>query len=149
MVTLRQPLTLAECQLVREWRNAPDVLPMLRTGFKTEEEQEQFYWRVIQSPQSRHRYYAIERDSEFVGMGGLTHRRWRGAEISLILAPAHRRHGIGREAVALLLEEADGLGLKRVTGECYQDNPAAEFWARLVAESGAFVKGNRYKWTWR
>jgi RimJ/RimL family protein N-acetyltransferase len=147
-VILRQPLTLAECQQVRVWRNAPDVLPMLRTGEKTEAEQDAFYRNVILNPTSVHRYYAIDAPVQwtvrhdgqasgtvFVGMGGLTYinRERKEAEISLLLGPLFRRNGYGRAAVQALLTEAFGpLGLDAVIGECYAANPARTFWAKLV-----------------
>lgn len=132
-VTLRQPLTLAECMTIREWRNDPAVAPMLRTGTKTEAEQYQFYVDHIYWPwwarfiwwlagrQREHEYYAIEYYGAFVGMGGLTYlNRTPGeAEISLIIGPMYRGAGIGSWAVDALLEEASRLGLERVIGECY------------------------------
>jgi RimJ/RimL family protein N-acetyltransferase len=145
MVTLRPP-TLAECQLVREWRNDPAVLPMLRTGYKTEAEQGAFYrrhvapswlWRVVDAilGGQKHRYFALLHDGALIGMGGLTHlRRRRGeGEISLILSPAHRGRGHGRQCVRALLDEAWRSGLRAVDGECYVGG-ATEFWRRMRNE---------------
>lgn len=154
MVTLRQPLTLAECQQVRIWRNDPAVLPMLRTGYKTEEEQEQFYRDVICNPKAPHWYYAIEADGQFIGMGGLTYvKRWkRCAEISLILGPDYRGNGYGREAVAALLEEAANRRLRWVEGECYADSPALGFWTKVIADSAEYAeianKSGSLRWRW-
>lgn len=134
-VTLRQPLTLEECQLVREWRNDPKVLPMLRTGYKTEEEQVRFYLDVICGPESEHRYYAIEDEHLFVGMGGLTYlgRVPGEGEISLIVGPMFRSKGIGEQAVRGLVDEGfSALSLSRVIGQCYAANPAREWWASVV-----------------
>jgi RimJ/RimL family protein N-acetyltransferase len=143
MVTLRPP-TLAECQLVREWRNDPAVLPMLRTGYKTEAEQAAFYRDVVCNPESEHRYYAIvatyvdedtlELRDLFVGLGGLTYLgRVQGeAEISLIIDPAKRGLRLGHMSVVALLRHAfSELGLSAVSGECY---PAGNrrFWGRML-----------------
>lgn len=143
-VTLRQPLTLAECQLVREWRNDPAVLPMLRTGHKTAEQQEQFYHDVICNPESQHWYYAIEADGQFVGMGGLTYLDSdnRMAEISLIVSPEVRGKGVGSKAVDALMVEAKRIGLVSVVGECYATG-AIEFWTKQIAR-----RQQTFLWRW-
>lgn len=152
-VTLR-PITLEECQLVREWRNDPLVLPMLRTANPlTAEQQAAFYRNVVCNRASGHRYYAIVRPcpidttsmsdktpqfvwrDQFIGMGGLTYltRRAGEAEISLILGPQFRGNGFGAAAVDALLTEAyDVLKLEAVVGECYEKNGARDFWARML-----------------
>lgn len=130
-----RPITHGECHVIREWRNAPDVLPMLRTGSKTEAEQDRFYNDIIVNPASPHRYYALEADGQFVGMGGLTYlNRLAGfGEISLLLGPQYRRAGLGSCAVGALLTEAFGpLQLWAVFGECYAANPARGFWCRQL-----------------
>jgi len=134
MVSLRQPLSLEECQTIRVWRNAPDVFPMLRTGYKTEEQQLWFYINVIRDPAAPHLYYAIESNGRFAGVGGLTylHKILGETEISLVLGPAFRRHGIGAQAVKLLREKAWALGMTRVIGECYEKSPAIGFWLKQV-----------------
>lgn len=144
-VTLRQPLTFEECQLVRHWRNDPIVTPMLRTGAKTYEEQAEFFKTVIDNPSNRdHRFYALEVGGVFVGMGGLTYlRRNPGdAEISLILHPSYRGLGIGPVAVDALLREAQRLGLKSVCGECYATGHVP-FWTSQIRRHKA-----AFKWTW-
>lgn len=133
-ITLRT-LTLAECLQVREWRQAPDVLPMLRTGAQTVEEQTEFYWDHIRGGSTRHRFYALAAQDVFIGMGGLTYldRRPGVGEISLLIGPAWRRAGYGTAAVDALLAEGFGtLGLQSVVGECYRANPARRFWERLL-----------------
>ncbi len=155
-VTLRQPLTLEECQTVRQWRNDPAVLPMLRTGHKTEAQQARFYRRVIAPNIWRrlwsavtfapvHRYYALDVDGVFIGMGGLTYIQPVAgrAEISLIVDPFLRRLGVGRRAVSALLDEAARLGLSTVTGECYATGNL-RFWTSVINERPATVK---WEWT--
>ena len=129
-------LTPDECELVRQWRNAPDVLPMLRTQEPlTEEQQAAFYCDVVMNPDSHHRYYALRHHGQFVGMGGLTYldRVPGEGEISLILGPTFRRGGLGTLAVQALREEAKRLGLAWVVGECYDANPARQFWVKTIA----------------
>ncbi len=141
-------LTLEQCELTRQWRNAPDVLPMLRTKEPvTIEQQAAFYRDVVCNPDSNHRYYALfddvveETDTAirfahpFIGMGGLTYldRVPGEGEISLILGPDFRRTGLGSQAVLALRDEAGRLGLRWVVGECYDSNPALDFWVKQVA----------------
>lgn len=146
-------LTLEQCELVRQWRNEPDVLPMLRTPEPlTAEQQAAFYRDVVCNPGSNHRYYALiatrlqrveeERREVFVGMGGLTYlNRTPGeAEISLILGPSFRQDGHGTRAVQALRAEAARLGLKWVVGECYDRNPALSFWVKTVTRTDASVR---------
>lgn len=155
-MTLR-PLTLDECQQVRQWRNDLAVLPMLRTKAPiTEAQQAAFYRDVVTNPESDHRYYAIEhRGGAFAGMGGLTYlsRAPGEAEISLILSPVWRGFGLGPEAVRLLLVEARRLRLRAVTGECYKEGPQS-FWLRVIPrmpclwEGATFPDGTLcWKWT--
>lgn len=142
-VTLRQPLTLEECQQIRIWRNATDVFPMLRTGYKSPADQARFYhthvaprfWRrTFWAPD--HRYYAVEVDGKLAGVSGLTYLRKRQgeAEISLVLGPWYRGKGIGSQVVDLVLAEAWRLGLTSVTGECYKSGAMA-FWTKQVSQS--------------
>jgi RimJ/RimL family protein N-acetyltransferase len=136
-------LTAAECELVRQWRNAADVLPMLRTREPlTVEQQQAFYRNVVLNPTSPHRYYALRHEHAFVGMGGLTYldRVPGEAEISLILGPQFRRSGHGTRAVQALRQEARRLGLQWVVGECYEANPARDFWVRIVTSCDGHIR---------
>lgn len=140
MVTIRQPMSLAECQRVRIWRNDPSVFPMLRTGYKTEAEQEAFYHQHIAPKwyqwtywKPEHRYYAVDVFTHFAGITGLTYIEDGEAEISLVLGPPFRGKGIGAAAVTLVLDEARRLGLHSVRGECYPAG-AIQFWTQQVVE---------------
>jgi len=129
-------LTLQDCQLVRMWRN--QCLGTLRTSNAlTEKQQEDFYYNTICNPSSPHRYYGIYENAVLIGMGGITNIQWENSigEISLIINPALHGQGIGTKAVNLLLDEAfNRLNLKTVCGECYECNPAVNFWKRIVQE---------------
>ncbi len=156
-VHLRQ-ITLDECLMVGEWRNDPAVMPMLRTGYKTEADQRRFYWqhcywpwwrKLIQKPE--HRYYAVAVGEQCVGITGLTYLSGvpGEAEISLVLGPHYRRVGIGPQAVDLLLAEAWHLGLTAVTGECYPFGNVG-FWKHQAEQRGAaFARNPRGSWVWR
>lgn len=147
---LRQP-TLEECELVRQWRNDPEVLPTLRTKEPlTKEQQAAFYRDVVCNPKANHRYYAIARErfaepEIFMGLGGLTYldRTTGEAEISLILGPQFRNKRFGSEAVQALRMKATELGLRWVVGECYLENPARTFWVKQVARCDGSARFDR------
>lgn len=162
-VTLREPLTLAECQRIRDWRNAPDVFPMLRSGYLTEDQQTQFYHQHIAPQfwqrtywQPEHQYFAIDADGRLAGVGGLTYlRRTKGeTEISLVLGPHARGKGIGHRALCLLLQMAWHRGLTRVIGECYLESPARGFWQKQLCRVPGtlrlvtFDPNGTMRWTW-
>ena len=129
--------TLEQCEQVRLWRNAPDVLPTLRTKEPlTAEQQAAFYRDVVCNPDSNHRYYGLFLLGAFVGLGGLTYldRVPGEGEISLILDPEVRGSGLGAQAVQRLREEGARLGLKIIVGECYNVNPAQSFWVKQIAK---------------
>lgn len=158
-VTLRRPLTYEECQTIRLWRNDPDVMPMLRTGYKTTAQQAEFYYthiapgfwqRTFWRPE--HRYYAVTIHDACVGVTGLTYllRVPGEAEISLVLGPMYRRVGIGSKAVDLILEEAWRLGLSAVIGECYAFGNV-RFWRKQAERRGAQFEWHpeAHSWRWR
>jgi RimJ/RimL family protein N-acetyltransferase len=139
-------LTLAQCELVRQWRNqCPETL---RTPYPlTPENQRIFYHEVVSNRNNPLRYWAILDREEvkgechegfierFVGMGGLTNIQWenRIAEISLILDPQYRGKGLGEKAVDLLLAEGfNRMGLKTICGECYLTHEGWNFWAEMI-----------------
>ena len=135
--------TLADCEIVRLWRN--ECLETLRTPHPlTAEMQEAFYRDVICNRNSPHRYWSIydvvrrlQKDVDaLVGFGGMTNIEWenRQAEISLIIYPALQGQGYGKKAVELLLDQAfNYMNLELVYGECYFCNDrGVEFWKSIV-----------------
>lgn len=163
---LRRP-TAEECEQIRVWRNAPDVLPILRTKEPiTVEQQAAFYRDVICNPASEHRYYALDGAidqtaladrkpnvfKQFIGIGGLTYIKDGKTEITLVLGPAFRGKGYGSRAVDALLDEARRLGLTCVTGECYSAGNQA-FWKaqlrRISAPSSGIGGDGSLRWEWR
>jgi RimJ/RimL family protein N-acetyltransferase len=76
-----------------------------------------------------------------MGFGGITNIQWenRIGEISLILHPDFRNKGYGEKAVELLLDQAfNYLNLQTVCGECYNCNPAAMFWQKIIDKYKAY-----------
>ena len=145
-----EPLTKEQCEIVRVWRN--NTLETLRTPYPlTEEMQADFFKNVINNRNSPHRYWSIiEGVGEFadvehrlIGMGGLTGIQWenRIAEISLIIDPALRNKGYGKQAVALLLDEGfKRMNLQTIFGECYQVNESGcKFWENIVTTYNGYM----------
>jgi RimJ/RimL family protein N-acetyltransferase len=151
-VILRQP-TREEVQQVRIWRNDPAVLPMLRTREPlTEAQQDAFYKRIVSGNWWPHAYVALERDGQFVGLGGITYLDGKGeGEISLILGPQFRGRGYGAEAVDVLLHWAKAaLACQYVRGECYSTGNL-EFWWKQIAkrpETKVWHKDGSMFWRW-
>ena len=131
-------LSAEDVQLVRRWRN--DSPMALRTSFPlTEAMQQEFYQTIICDQRAPHRYWAVtgRGDGVFYGMAGLAPIQWENGcgEISLVINPEVRGHGIGAASLYVVLAEAFRvLRLETVHGECYECNPAIDFWRSMVAE---------------
>ena len=131
------PLTREDVELVRQWRNMDRGF--LRTPYYlTEEMQQDFYDSVICDRMSAHRYYALRHDESLIGMGGLTTIEWENglAEISLIIDPDRRGHGLGRRAVDFILDEGFcNMRLRTIWGMVYTCGPVG-FWKRCIEDDG-------------
>ncbi|MDQ7792875.1 MAG: GNAT family N-acetyltransferase [bacterium] len=143
-------MTLEYAETVRQWRNQ-DLRPYRTPYLLTREMQEHWYLNCVCRRQSDDRYWAVLDGDRFVGMVGLTRIEWENAlaEIALIVDPDAARRGYGTEAVKAILAQAfDNLGLQTVYGECYECNPAIEFWRRVCQELGAYstVLPARKRW---
>lgn len=144
--------TMTDLLTVLGWRKT--CRATLRTSRDlTPSEQEAFYRDVVCNRNSPHRYYAalcpthygspkheVEYDrDEFVALVSLENISWENghAEIGLLVDPARRGRGIGREAVRLVLDKAFGeLRLLTVWGEAYKGVGHAEFWMHVVDAYG-------------
>jgi RimJ/RimL family protein N-acetyltransferase len=169
MIARLRSLTSADVEQVRFWRDDPETRRGLRGPEPlTAERQQAWYQDVVCHPEtSRHRFFAVEapwkyplppipafdsaeicdcapRVSEprmaLVAQVGLENINPRlHAEIHLITDPAVRGKGIGRIALALLLERGfNDYGLDRVFGVCYLSNPSLGFWRRMLTEYRGF-----------
>jgi RimJ/RimL family protein N-acetyltransferase len=146
-------LSLENCEQVRQWRN--ECLESLRTPFPlTKEQQEQFYRDIVSNRSARARYWGVWieyggescRADELIGMCGLENIEFenRRAEISIILNPEYRGKGYGEQAVDLLLEQGFMyLNMENIWGECYENNPALNFWQRLI---GRYNSNEDFTW---
>ena len=129
-----------DVEQVRRWRN--EALNTLRTPFRlTEEMQARFYEDAICNRQSNSRWWSFYEAGALVAFGGLTDIEWENglAEISLIVRPDVQRSGYGRKAVSMIMAEGFGnMGLNTICGECYECNPAIEFWRKITEEGGGY-----------
>jgi RimJ/RimL family protein N-acetyltransferase len=167
MTARLRPLTSADVEQVRLWRDDPETRRGLRGPEPlTAERQQAWYRDVVCKPEmSRHRFFAVEvpwerrlppvpwngvsprlpdppppTEGRFVAQVGLENINPRlHAEIHLITDPAVRGKGIGRIALALLLERGlNEYGLDRVWGSCYLSNPALAYWRKMLTEFRGF-----------
>ena len=131
--------TRADCEQVRLWRN--ETLESFRTPYPlTEEMQGHFYDEVVCNRDHNSRWWSVYSGETFVGLAGLTDIEWENglAQISLVIYP--QGNGYGRQAVQMVLDEAFGnMGLKTVYGECYECNPAIEFWGKITEENDGYI----------
>lgn len=134
-------LSEQDCEQVRLWRN--ECLESLRTPFPlTKEQQAEFYHNTVCNRAARARYWGIHMDpyekcpdGELIGMCGIENieQENRRGEISIIMDPQCRGEGHGTQAVELLLEQGFMyLNLENIWGEVYENNPAIEFWKKII-----------------
>ena len=129
---------------VIDWRKTcPEALRTPRE--LTPPEQERFYAEYVANPKSPHRYYAVRKPcdegvrscaGEFVALVSLENISQENghAEIGLIVDPARKGQGIGREAVRLALDAAfNRLRLVTVWGEAYFCGHP-QFWQAVIAQ---------------
>ena len=129
-------LNFSDCERARGWRN--NNLVALRTPFAlTYEQQEDFYKEVICNRLSKNRFWAVrdnKKPGNFIAMVGLENIEWENgiAEISIIVNPELQGNGFGSQIINLLFEAGfNGMRLNNIYGECYECNPAYEFWRKL------------------
>ena len=132
--------TWQDVERVRHWRN--NALETLRTPYLISEDMQSNFYDSLQNRESRNRYWSIYDNDELIGFGGLTGIEWENglAEISLIMGAKYRGKGLGRRAVALILDTGFGnMGLKTIYGECYECNTAVDFWGAITKEHGGYI----------
>ena len=136
-------LSVDDAERIREWRN--EDLSMLRTPFLlTAAMQEDWYKREVSNREARSRWWGIWHDCgdlqpegpcwHHVGYAGLESIEWenRRAEVSLLVAPSVRGHGVGRDAVDELLRQAFvEINLHSVHGLVYECGPV-QFWRKVL-----------------
>jgi RimJ/RimL family protein N-acetyltransferase len=136
---LRTP-SIADLETVRNWRN--ETLVSLRTPYQlTEEMQAGFYRDVVCNRNANSRWWSVYTSDNLVAFTGLSGIEWENglAEISLIVMPEVRGSNYGTLIVDMVLKQAfDYMGLSTVYGECYECNPAIEFWKKVTDRHGGY-----------
>lgn len=138
-------LNLEDMEPIREWRNR--CLDTLRTSFPlTKEQQIKWYETEICDRKSNSRFFAVDiiiiehspidtyKQKMMIGYGGIENIQWENSigEISLLINPDEHRNGYGISAAKKLISVAfDKLGLMTVYAECYNNNPAIDFWKKV------------------
>jgi len=129
-----------DAEEVRAWRN--DTRETKRTPYYlTKEMQADFFENIVCNRSHNSRWWSVYDGRTYLGLAGLTDIEWENglAQISLTLSPLRLREGYGRQAMKLILDEAFGnMGLATVYGECYDCNPAVEFWQKITKEYGGY-----------
>lgn len=125
MVELR-PITLDDRELVRNWRNLPEVARFMYTDHMiTEEEHARWFERVLADPSCR--YWVIVWDGKEVGVANLTaidHVNSRCYWAFYLADPAVRGRGIGTYVeYALLRTVFEELSLGKLCCEVLATNP--------------------------
>jgi RimJ/RimL family protein N-acetyltransferase len=135
-----EAVTKEHVELVRVWRNRN--IDAYRTAFLlTATMQYDFYMNVICDRAAKSRFWSCisKTTGTFVGMVGLENISLenRSAEISIVIDPALRGRGHGKEAIELLLCEGfNRLNLDNIYGEAYLCNNDLPFWATTCQKKG-------------
>ena len=103
-----------------------------------------------------HPVVVVEQNNEVVGFGSTSNYRSRAcyagiAEVSVYVARAARRGGVGRVVMQALLQEAEKAGFWKLVSRVFVDNKASR---RLIAsvgfrEVGVYEKHGKLDGAWR
>ena len=88
-------------------------------------------------------YWLVRTDGKIVGESRLRHclnpaLEIEGGHIGYMICPSERRKGYGRLILALTMEKAVALGLKRVLVTCDTDNTGS---SRIIEKNGGVLDG--------
>jgi RimJ/RimL family protein N-acetyltransferase len=136
-------LSSQDVETVRKWRE--QVPFALRTPRSlTFEQQQDFYKNVICNRNANAYYWGIWHEDTLIGQAGIEGIEWtnRRGEISIILNPELHQKGLGSQAFNILLAKGfRELNLDNIWGECYQVNPAIEFWLNMIhLHNGSYTR---------
>ena len=130
------------------WRMEPGTRAMfLNTGVVSFETHQVFLARYFR-PENTDRWFVIEARGEPVGAIALYDVAADGTEAEwgrFVIAPEHRGRGWGRRSLALLIEYARSIGMRRLRCEVLAGNAtAAGLYQRLgFMETGSYEDGGR------
>ena len=132
--------TAKDAEQVRLWRSkTPESW---RTPYSlTEEMQADFYRNVVCNRHSNSRWWSVYTADNLIAFTGLTDIEWENglAQISIIVMPEVSDLNRNAEIFDMVIEQAfDNMGLSTVYGECYECNPAVEFWKKITDKHGGY-----------
>jgi len=155
-----EPMDPWRAYQIHQWRNL-DLSPWRTPYMLTAEMQREWYDKVVCDRKADSRYFAVvdtdldlvafDSLSGFVGVVGLTNIQWENgtAEVALQIGPEFARQGYGEAALDKILCVAfNQLRLLMVYGECYECNPAVDFWRKMVERKRGYwtTLPNRKYW---
>lgn len=146
-VRLRE-VTPGDAADLYRWRMDPGARSMFRnTGVTPFEAHQAFLSRYFQ-PDNTDRWFVVEVGGEPAGAIALYDLSADGTEAEwgrFVLAPEHRGRGWGRKSLALLIEYARSIGMRRLRCEVLAGNAtAAGLYRRLgFAETGSYEQDGR------
>lgn len=131
-------LEAEDLPILKEWRNSPHIRKWTRQfDVLSDEDQSRWFARQYEDPTIQ--MYGImwpdeKKVDQLVGVTGLTSIDLvnRRAEFSIYIAPDRQGDGLGRKALATLLEHGfKNYGLNLIWGETFDGNPAKVLFERL------------------
>lgn len=127
------PVSDADLDELRVWRNTPDIMRWCRQ-YEPLERWTHAKW--LESLPSRQdvKMYSVFDECEPIGVAGLTSIDFinRHAEFSLYISPIEQGRGFGEKALKTLCAHGFlALGLHHIFGETFEGNPAARMFERV------------------
>ena len=141
-------VTPDDAAILYRWRMGPDSRLQFRfTGEVPFAEHQAYVQRYFQ-PGNDDRWFIIEAGGEPVGAIALYEFSSDGTAAEwgrFVIDPGHRRRGLGRRGLELLIEHARAIGVRDLRCEVLAGNAAAEgLYHRLgFAETGSYEHGGR------
>ncbi len=119
----------ADSPLLYRWRMDDSSRPMFRSTQPVSPEAHQAFLARYFQPGNTDRWFVIEAEGRAVGaicLYGISADRGDAEWGRLVVAPEHRGCGFGKRALALLIEHARAIGVRRLRCEVLAGNTAAE-----------------------
>jgi N-acetylneuraminate synthase len=139
-----QPATLEDADALRALRNLPDVVAATLTGRPVTEDEHAAWCARVLTPTGAERttrmWVTRGADGTLAGQLRLDRRGANAAEVSIAVAPAHRRSGVATGLLRAVEGPARGWGVHTLLATIRRDNAAS---VRLFKRAGyyAFVEG--------
>jgi RimJ/RimL family protein N-acetyltransferase len=117
--------TARDAELLLEWRNDAETRRQSRTSSRVTAAAHTRWLAATLADPEIHLFIARDAEGRDVGTGRIDYRGRGTAELSLTVAPAHRRRGYAGAIIAALGAEADRLGWHTHVARIKETNPAS------------------------